>query len=512
MTPGSLLAAATLATLITLVPETGDDEGAAERARALLAEGQRAEAVALLESAVAEGTSAEAVLLLGRLHLQATPARARELAAAVLREQPANRVGLELLSASYARARALGLGRAEELELRRLEARDYGQILSAAPRLVEARYRRASALLAVERLLPRAEREQRRAALENALAELEALQSLLAEAPPQFQASVHYQHGRALKHLADFHRESTDPKQIAPAVERRYERALAAFDAALAADPDRVDAVAEQVLVLRSLGAEDEALARLGDKPARGRTRLAQAKMQVMRATLLIDTGRPEAALAPLERALALEPMALDAYLEQWRALQALDRPREAEAAMAAAVAREPQFIDGWLRLGEAAATTGRPAQAIERFGRILAIPEPEAVARGMQPSASQHRAGVYARAAAWLAWLSLSHGGDAEAALRYTQVAERYAPADAHLLDTRGAALHRLGRHAEARQVLLRARELERFPALEFHLAQVEAALGNRAAALAALRAALAEGEFEQRKEAEALLRELEG
>jgi len=186
MTPGSLLAAATLATLITLVPETGDDEGAAERARALLAEGQRAEAVALLESAVAEGTSAEAVLLLGRLHLQATPARARELAAAVLREQPANRVGLELLSASYARARALGLGRAEELELRRLEARDYGQILSAAPRLVEARYRRASALLAVERLLPRAEREQRRAALENALAELEALQSLLAEAPPQF--------------------------------------------------------------------------------------------------------------------------------------------------------------------------------------------------------------------------------------------------------------------------------------------------------------------------------------
>ena len=385
---GSLLAAA-FATVVVVTPESLHADSSALRAQALVDRGAHVEARALLEESVAAGSAdAAARLLLGRLLLGDAPQRSRSLAAEVLRADPRDRSALDLLSASHARARALGLSRAGELAIRRLEIADYEQLLSRRPEDPELRYRRGSQQVAVSALLAATDLPARARALDAAVADLERALDALDQAGSAERASARFQLGLAHHRRGDLARETGAPGKQA---EAHYRDALAAYGAALDADPDRVDAVSAQAQVLLSLGDAAGAEARVRAAAGRGRTRLAPAKTRVMLAELLLGAGRAGEALAELEAALAEEPRALDGYLVQWKAQVALGRDRAGREALEAGLAVEPRFVDALLQLGQAAVSAGRPEDAYGHFQRILAIPEPEAVSLGMRPSVTQY-------------------------------------------------------------------------------------------------------------------------
>ena len=87
--------------------------------------------------------------------------------------------------------------------------------------------------------------------------------------------------------------------------DRDYQRALAEFDEALAADPDHLDALRGRARTLMQLGRHAEALAAYGEVLARAPD-LAVAYAN--RGILQDRMGRYRAALGDYDRALALDP------------------------------------------------------------------------------------------------------------------------------------------------------------------------------------------------------------
>ena len=425
----------------------------------------------------------------------------------VLQQEPADHEALNLLTASYASARMRGLGHATELRLRRTEIQDYLNVLEDRAGLPDVLYRLASQRLALERLLPPEQTDERAQQLGRAIEVLRELQSLLdADGDAVTRASAAYQLGRALKHQGDFNKANGEP------LEAFYREALDAFATALDLDPGRIDALGEIVLVHLARGAPEEALSAVRAHEPRVAAGPAKGKVHSMLGNLLVAAHQSEAAIEAFDRALALDANFMDTYVGLFRLHQQAGQTDAALEVMRRASDADPRFITAYIQSGQLLAGLERWDDAIEAFERVFAIPASEAKVLGMVPSQNVYRNRLYYSAGAWLAWLYLQHAEDTEKALQAAQIATRYQPADPNLLDTIAWSHYRRGEFEQAREILEETvKRAENMASAHYHLAAVLTKLGERDAALrAAERALTLDKPFSERAQAEALVAEL--
>ena len=163
----------------------------------------------------------------------------------------------------------------------------------------------------------------------------------------------------------------------------QLDRLADALDLALAlhAAPDR--AAAALAPALTDLGRPQTALAHLErairEHPDDPTTRTAHA--QALRAL-----GSNQAALASLERALAIAPDWPEALANHGLLLLDLGRPDAALASLDQALARQPKNVTALLTSGDAALALGHPADALARFDHAIAL-------RPHHAQAHRHRA-----------------------------------------------------------------------------------------------------------------------
>jgi predicted Zn-dependent protease with MMP-like domain/Flp pilus assembly protein TadD len=169
------------------------------------------------------------------------------------------------------------------------------------------------------------------------------------------------------------------------------------------------------------------------------------------------EEGRLEDALARADAAIALAPRSVEALHHRAAALAALGRGEEARAAYERALAEGKDDVE--VLLG---------AADLYVNGLEGEDPEREAVERGLELA---RRGGRLARRsgdaglAAELAWLegaALNQLGRPDEALPRLAEAEAELPDSVDVLLERASALHELCRFDEAREVLLRAEELD--------------------------------------------------
>lgn len=141
----------------------------------------------------------------------------------------------------------------------------------------------------------------------------------------------------------------------------RADEALAALDAALAADETAADAWCHRALACSELGRDAEALANLQRALALG---CALPAARYHHALVLNRLGRHEEALAALQAWLQAEPGHAPAQLLLGQTWQTLQRLPEARAAFEAAVALAPQLAEAWVHLALLLNDTGEAEAA----------------------------------------------------------------------------------------------------------------------------------------------------
>jgi tetratricopeptide (TPR) repeat protein len=336
--------------------------------------------------------------------------------------------------------------------------------------------------------------------------------------------------------LAQRVRETADPSLYAPA--------MAAFDAALAVEPDdalalvgvagvqlgkhecaaaldtAAKAIARSPMLVSAHAARVDALVELGrydeaDAAAGEMLGLDLDMTTLARASYLAELrGQLPTALAAMRRAAGAPGLAPEntAYVQALlgNLLVYGGDPDAARAAYEAALALVPSHAPSLAGLGRLAVGAGRLSNAIAHFERAAAIvPLPEyVIALGdAQTAAGDQAAAVrsYDLAGAEiqlfkaagvvvdvdLAVFEADHG-DPAAALRYARAAYDTAPT-IRAADTVAWALHRLGRDDEAKPYVAEALRLGSIdPILRYHAGAIEAALGDGKAARRDLELAL--------------------
>jgi protein O-GlcNAc transferase len=208
----------------------------------------------------------------------------------------------------------------------------------------------------------------------------------------------------------------------------RHETAIVIYDRILAARPDHADARYQRAVALAQLKRFDQALAGfdavLALKPS--------AEAWYNRGAALSDLGRFEEAAASHDRALAIKP-GLPAALEaSGRALWALGRLEQALASYDAAVAALPQSNDLRVHRGMVLARLRRADEALADYDGALALAPDDVLALGQ-------RGQLLAQLGRWR-----------DALVNYDRALE-LVPDDVTLLVNRGATLWSLQRHEEA-------------------------------------------------------------
>ncbi len=345
------------------------------------------------------------------------PGRARQLAVMAMKLEPRNTTALNLLTASYARARAKGLDREQERFLRRQAIHDYQYFVDRRPDDAELRYRIASEQIALGRLLPEHATAEHRALLQQARAHLSHLIGLTSDNPAQ-RASAYYQRGRANKHLGDL---SADPASA-------HAAALKDFKQALKLDERRIDALGEIILIHRGQNNLAAAIQTARDALPRVAEKKLKAKVSAMLGNLLLEAGRPEEAVTVLRQALRDNDNLFDAHYGLSRALMAAGDADAAYRHMLATVERHPDFADGHALLGHIAEQRGDSAAAIRHYENLLKIPMDGSRVIGMHPSVNLYRNQLFQDAAARLGWYYLEKRNP-QRALRALAVARRLGP-----------------------------------------------------------------------------------
>lgn len=109
------------------------------------------------------------------------------------------------------------------------------------------------------------------------------------------------------------------------------------------------------------------------------------------------------------------------------------------------------------------------------------------------------------------LAMLWAEDGSTQQQALNFALAAFVRASSDASIIDTLGFVLTKNNRHEEALKVLERALSIApNVPAIRYHKALALAGLGKKEEAKVLLHEILSGGEFEEKRDAEALMRKL--
>jgi tetratricopeptide (TPR) repeat protein len=141
----------------------------------------------------------------------------------------------------------------------------------------------------------------------------------------------------------------------------RHEEALANFDAALALNPDFVEAHNNRAVVLVAIKRRDEALLSYGRALV---LRPGMIRVLNNRGNLLQELGRIDEALADYDKALALDPNFVGAINGRGSALQKLNRTSEAERVLQRAIALQPDYVEAHCNLGIVFTDYGRLQEA----------------------------------------------------------------------------------------------------------------------------------------------------
>jgi tetratricopeptide (TPR) repeat protein len=291
------------------------------------------------------------------------------------------------------------------------------------------------------------------------------------------------------------------------------DRAAAAFDRALKADPDNVRARGLYARYLWDSGrveegnrVMEEALRRFPNEaalhaeygeqlPLQGKSETAARELEsavrlgddryetlVGLGDALWNAGRLDEAQAKFEQAIAREPEKAPARVELGRILFWTGRAGEAIPHLEAAVRARPNSDGLLLVIGRAYAAEGRLDDAERSFRAAVALDGENSVSRIAlgQLLAREGKADEAAREIAVgrdlyekekklqferisrkvqmnLAWENLQHGKPSEALARFEGM-----PPDSDVLEGRAAALSRLGRHEEAIRALEKACSLD--------------------------------------------------
>ena len=250
------------------------------------------------------------------------------------------------------------------------------------------------------------------------------------------------------------------------------QKALDAFDRALAIDPQDARIHYSRGVVLAQLGRMHEALAAF-DEALKINPQFA--KVHYSRGLALAQLGRMDEALAAFDRALAINPQDAEAHHGRGLALAQLGRMDEALAAFDRALAINPQDARAHHRRGVALALLGRIDEALVAFDRALAI--------NPQDAKAHHGRG-----------LALAKLGRMDEALAAFDRALAIDPQDAEAHSSRGLALTELERTDEALAAFDRALAINpQFAEAHYNRGVVLAQLGRMDEALAAFDRALA-------------------
>jgi tetratricopeptide (TPR) repeat protein len=141
----------------------------------------------------------------------------------------------------------------------------------------------------------------------------------------------------------------------------QHDEALANFDAALAMNPDFVEAHNNRAIVLAVMKRPDEALLSYGRALA-----LSPGLTTVLnnRGNLLQELGRIDEALADYDKALALDPNFVAALNGRGSALQKLNHTSAAEQELRRAIALKPDYVEAYCNLGIVFTDYGRLQEA----------------------------------------------------------------------------------------------------------------------------------------------------
>ncbi len=210
---------------------------------------------------------------------------------------------------------------------------------------------------------------------------------------------------------------------------RRGEKALQAYDRALALQPNHVEAIANRGAALHELGRFDDALAAAERAAALNG---AYPPAHLNRGLALAALQRHEEALVAYARALALKNDYADAHANRAAALFALQRYDEALASYDRALSIDPRAAEAAFNRGGVLRALGRVSEALTAYDRALAIDRKHARAHANRGAA------LY----------ELRRFSEALIAFDCL-VALNPKDADAHY--NRGNALHELGRFDEA-------------------------------------------------------------
>jgi tetratricopeptide (TPR) repeat protein len=147
--------------------------------------------------------------------------------------------------------------------------------------------------------------------------------------------------------------------------------AVAAYDRALALQPNRVDALNNRGVALMAQAKAEEALISF-NKALAVKPDFADALSN--RGVALKELGRKEEALSSFEQALRVNPEYVDALNNLGLTLNLLDRPAEALEIFERALAIKPDFADALNNRGNALHTLRRTKEALEEFDKALRI------------------------------------------------------------------------------------------------------------------------------------------
>jgi tetratricopeptide (TPR) repeat protein len=187
---------------------------------------------------------------------------------------------------------------------------------------------------------------------EGRLAEAEPLyRQVLAQAPPNFQL----QYRLALLLFQ----------------QQRPVDALAAIMAALAINPEAVEALVLKGVLLAATGRKQEALASL-DRALALKPDFTDAVYH--RALTLTQLDRPFEAVADFDRLAAQAPQSAEIWANRGVALQQLGRLSDALDSYDQALTLTPEHAQAWLNRGTALQMQGRFEQALESFDKVLAL------------------------------------------------------------------------------------------------------------------------------------------
>ena len=259
----------------------------------------------------------------------------------------------------------------------------------------------------------------------------------------------------------------------------RMHEALAAFDEALKINPQFAEAHYNRGVALTELGRTDEALAAFDRALA---INPQDAKAHHNRGAVLAKLGRTDEALVAFDRALAINPQDAEAHQNRGAVLTQLRRMNEALVAFDEALKINPQFAEAHYNRGLALAQLGRTDEARAAFDCALAAFD-RALAINLQDAKAHHSRG-----------LALTQLGRMHEALAAFDEALKINPQFAEAHNYRGLALAKLRRMDEALAAFDRALAINPQDAEAHHGRGVALAqLGRTDEALAAFDHALA-------------------